>query len=201
VNVKPETWPRVRSLFWAALEVEPTDRDAFLAHECGDDRELLDEVRALLLADASEGDDVPAIDARFVAERADRDLVGSTVSGFYVVRRIGAGGMGQVYEARQERPQRTVALKTLAVHFPSERARRRFEDEAEIVARLRHPAIAQVLAAGTARVGDDDVPWFAMELVEEPRAIDRFVREEHLDLQRTLATFATVCEAVHYAHQ
>ncbi|HLU39959.1 MAG TPA: serine/threonine-protein kinase [Planctomycetota bacterium] len=192
-----ERWTRVRELFYAALDLAPDQRDAFVARACGGDSELSAEVRALLRADADDGPDVPS----FAAPPVPADLTGSTLAGFRVVRRIGTGGMGAVFEARQERPQRTVALKTLAVRFPSERARRRFEDEAEIVGRLRHPAIAQVLAAGTARAGDDDVPWFAMELVEEPRAIDLYVREEQLDLRAILALFAGVCDAVHYAHQ
>jgi len=199
--VRPETWSRVRTLFHAALAVEPHRREAFLTDACGDDAGIVAEVRALLVADADDGDDVPQIEVSLAPASAGGDLVGTTIAGFHIVRRIGAGGMGAVYEARQERPQRTVALKTLGVHFPSERARRRFEDEAEIVARLRHPAIAQVLAAGNARIGEADTPWFVMELVEEPRAIDRFVREERLDLRGILATFATVCDAVHYAHQ
>ena len=199
--MKPETWPRVRGLFEAALDLEPDQREAFLERECAGDGALLGEVLALLRADTGESGATPLLDTDPRSVLATRDLVGATIGGFRVVRLLGAGGMGAVYEAQQERPQRTVALKTLAVRFPSERARRRFEDEADILARLRHPAIAQVLAAGTTRIGELEVPWFAMELVEEPRTIDCFAREQQLDVRATLALFATVCDAVHYAHQ
>lgn len=194
-------WSRIKALFDAALDVEGAARDAFVVRGCGGDAALLSEVRALLEADTGTEPSSPLVDGAPGTALATGDLVGTTFAGFHVVRRLGRGGMGAVYEARQERPQRTVALKTLDVPFPSDRARRRFEDEAEILARLRHPAIAQVLAAGSARVGTVDVPWFAMELVEEPRAIDQFVRERQLGLRAVLALFSSVCDAVHCAHQ
>ena len=198
--MNPETWPRIRSLFGAALELAPAEREAFLAANCGGDAALLAEVRALLHADAEDGLATP-LDGEPGTLLAAPDLAGSTIAGFTIVRQIGAGGMGSVYEARQSRPARTVALKTLTLRFPSERARRRFEDEADTLARLRHPAIAQVLAAGTAQVGGADVPWFAMELVEEPRPIDRFVRERALDPRAIVTLFLRLAEAVQYAHQ
>jgi tetratricopeptide (TPR) repeat protein len=198
--MQPETWVRIRAVFERALEVEPAEREAFLAAACGGTPDVLAEVRAMLAAD-SDGDHKTSLLEAEPGAILAADLTGANVGGYEVVRRIGAGGMGTVYEARQQRPQRTVALKALAAGFPSARARRRFEDEAEILARLRHPAIAQVLAAGSARIGGADVPWFAMEMVEEPRTIDRFVRERGLDARAIAALFTTVCEAVHYAHQ
>lgn len=197
--MKPETWPRIKSLFDAALDVEPARREAFLVAQCGDDAALLVEVRALLDADTAEG--ATPLDGAPGTLLAAPDPIGSSIAGFRIVRRIGAGGMGAVYEAEQQRPQRRVALKTLAVRFPSERARRRFEDEADILARLQHPAIAQVLEAGSARVGGADVPWFAMELVEESRTIDCFAREQALDARGIVELFTTVCDGVQYAHQ
>jgi tetratricopeptide (TPR) repeat protein len=196
--MRPETWPRVRTLFDAALDLGPRERHEFLVRECGGDAELRAEVEALLQAEA--GAD-PSIDGSARALLANNDLAGTSIGGFRLGRQLGAGGMGTVYEAQQLRPQRTVALKTLAVRFPSERARRRFEDEADILARLRHPGIAQVLEAGTAKVAGAEVPWFAMELVEEPRAIDRFAKEQALDARAIVALVHKVCGAVGYAHQ
>lgn len=200
-QLKPETWTRVRALFEAALELLPEQRDELLARECGGEPEVAREVRAMLRADAGSPRATPMVEAEPGQALASRNFVGATIGGFRVVRQIGAGGMGVVYEAHQERPQRIVALKALAVRFPSERARSRFEDEADILARLRHPAIAQVLAAGSTRDADGDVPWFALELVEQPRPIDRWVRDQRLDVRAIVALFGTVCGAVHYAHQ
>src|SRR5688572_30538291 len=68
---------------------------------------------------------------------------------YHVKRLIGAGGMGSVYEAVQEQPRRTVALKVMRRGLASRSALRRFEYEAQLLARLRHPGIAQVFEAGT----------------------------------------------------
>jgi tetratricopeptide (TPR) repeat protein len=190
--MQAERWTRVRQLFEAALDQEAQERERFVRTACGEDGELAAEVLGLLRADAREEAEAPL---------AGQDLAGGTIAGFRILRQIGEGGMGAVWAAQQERPQRTVALKTLTARFPSERARRRFEDEAEILARLRHPAIAQVLAAGACRIAAAEVPWFAMELVEDPRPIDRYAREERLDARRIATLFRTVCDAVHYAHQ
>jgi hypothetical protein len=115
------SWARIRAVFDAAIDLDGERRDQFVAHECAGDEDLLAEVRALLRADA--GAPAPIVDGAPGGVFAPHDLVGSTFAGFLVVRRIGAGGMGTVYEAKQERQQRTVALKTLAAAFPSERAR------------------------------------------------------------------------------
>lgn len=196
--MNPETWPRVRTLFDAALDLAPSERSEFLARECGADPGLRAEVESLLEAEA--GNDL-SLEGAAATLLTARDLAGTSIGGFRLGRQLGAGGMGTVYEAQQLRPQRTVALKTLAVRFPSERARRRFEDEADILARLRHPAIAQVFEAGTARVAEAEVPWFAMELVEAPRTIDRFAREHELDPRAIVVLLHRVCDAVRYAHQ
>ncbi|MFO1078357.1 MAG: serine/threonine-protein kinase [Planctomycetota bacterium] len=197
--MQPDRWTAVRELFEHALDLPAADREPFVRDRCGADAGLAAEVLALLRADEVVA--VPVLDEGAAAWSRTHDLAGRTIAGFRVLRRIGEGGMGTIYEAEQQRPQRSVALKTLSVRIASERARRRFEDEAEILARLRHPAIAQVIDAGSANLDGQDVPWFAMELVEGPRPIDRFVREEALGARATAALFLTVCEAVHYAHQ
>ena len=128
--------------------------------------------------------------------------LGSKIGKYTVRRVLGVGGMGAVYEAEQESPKRRVALKVIRdAHLADERARLRFEREVEALGRLHHPAIAQVLEAGTTRVGTDDVPWFAMELVEDPRTIERYAREAALGARGVAALFKIVCDAVHYAHQ
>ncbi len=194
-----ERWAEIRRVFDAALDLAPDEREAFLERMCAGDAALRSEVEALLHADQEEGP--AALDGEPGVLLAEHDLVGRDIGAFRIVRAIGAGGMGTVYEAEQQRPQRRVALKTLAVGLPSDRARQRFEDEADILARLRHPGIAQVLAAGTATIGGRDVPWFALELVEDPRPIDRFARERGLDTSVVVGLLATVCDAVHFAHQ
>ncbi|MBK8976140.1 MAG: serine/threonine protein kinase [Planctomycetes bacterium] len=193
----------VRRLFDRALDRPPEQREAFVRDACGSDAELSAELLSLLSHETGEdrADPLAGLAARLPALLPTQDLSGADVAGFRIVRRIGSGGMGTVYEAEQLRPRRRVAWKTLATPFPDARARQRFEDEIELLARLRHPGIAQVLEAGTWRAGELELPWFAMELVEDPRPIDRYVRDAELAPRAVAGLFRQVCEAVHSAHQ
>ncbi|MFM7806468.1 MAG: protein kinase domain-containing protein, partial [Planctomycetota bacterium] len=92
----------------------------------------------------------------------DRLEPGSRLGAFTIVRLIGSGGMGRVYEARQDSLRRTVAVKVMSRR--SDSARRRFDFEAKVLARLRHPGIAQIFEVGLWE-GGGDVPWFAMEYI------------------------------------
>lgn len=108
--------------------------------------------------------------------------------------------MGLVYEAIQENPRRTVALKVLRSGRQSPAHVRRFEYEAEILGRLQHPHIAQVYEGGTFDEGEGPQPFFAMEFVHG-RSLTRYAEEEGLSASRRLELLAVVCDAVHYAHQ
>jgi len=112
---------------------------------------------------------------------------------------LGRGGMGVVYEALQRAPRRSVALKVLRA-MPGEASRGRFRHEAQLLARLQHPGIAQVYQVGEAAVGGLTVPFFAMELVRGA-PIDAYARDAGLDVRRRLELVAGVADAVHHAHQ
>jgi len=120
-----------------------------------------------------------------------------------------------VYEAIQENPRRTVALKVLRPSAGSSGARRRFVEEAQILARLRHPGIAQIFAAGTHALSrgtaeeaalaqvlgvGQTVPWIAMEFVEAARSITAHVVEAGLNPRQRLALMAEAADAVHHGH-
>ncbi|MFG0326852.1 MAG: protein kinase [Phycisphaerales bacterium JB037] len=119
---------------------------------------------------------------------------------FRILGRLGAGGMGIVYEAEQDRPRRRVALKVMRAAFASPAGRRRFDFETEVLARLNHPGIASVFETGTIGRGDDARPWFAMELVRGV-SLTRHASLQHLGTRERLELFAGVCDAVHHAHQ
>lgn len=128
------------------------------------------------------------------------------IGGYRVLRLIGAGGMGRVYEAEQAHPRRRVALKVLQPGLLSRAALRRFEYESEWLARLDHPGIARVYDAGAA-VADDGArtPYFAMELVDGQR-LDRWAGAQGAPLDRErqrarVRLLAEVSDAVHHAHQ
>ncbi len=149
--------------------------------------------------------------SQFVRERLDllgrMGLVGEApkesrperIGEYEIVGVLGRGGMGVVYEARQERPQRHVALKVLRA-LPARDGRDRFRDEAELLGRLQHPGIAQVYEVGSAQVGGMTMPYFAMELVRG-RPIDAWCQEQKLDVRAKLELVAKVADAVHHAHQ
>ncbi|MBN2561797.1 MAG: protein kinase [Phycisphaerae bacterium] len=127
------------------------------------------------------------------------------VGRYAVVRRIGIGGMGEVYEARQDEPQRTVAIKVIRAGLASASAMRRFRHEAEVLARLEHVSIAHIYDAGLADVRYEDGssvrrPFFAMELVRG-RALTEFARERRVGMSERVELMAEVCDAVHHAHQ
>jgi hypothetical protein len=124
------------------------------------------------------------------------------IAGYRIVARIATGGMGIVYEALQDSPRRRIALKVLKTALGSTDARQRFEYEAGILGRLRHPCIAQVYQAGAFRSASGErLPFFAMELVPDARPITVFARERGLGERERLELFVQALDGVHHGHQ
>ncbi len=198
------SWSRVRAVFEEVADLPATDRTARLATLCGDDTELRAAVERLLVRDAS--DAAPAIEAVAVVDVGEDGTGGPgrlrRVGGFEIVRAIGSGGMGTVFEARQERPRRTVALKVLRT-LASPAAHRRLEYEAETLARLQHPNIAQVHECGTFADPEtgEELPFFAMEYVADATRITDYADAQRLGLRDRIALFLPVCDAVQHGHQ
>jgi serine/threonine protein kinase len=201
-------------IFEAALKLAPAERRAWLDAHCGDDAVLRDEVEQMLAIDAapSVAFSTQAIGAG-VASLA-RDLadgpVGAatgeprpTAIGLYRIRNlIGQGGMGIVYEAEQQSPRRTVALKVIRPEFATRSMRQRFELEAHVLGRLQHPGIAQVFEAGTFETPGGPRMFIAMELIRGKTLIDHANDPANpLSVRQRLALMARVCDAVHHAHQ
>jgi serine/threonine protein kinase/WD40 repeat protein len=127
----------------------------------------------------------------------------ASIGQYHIVSKLGEGGMGVVYEARQEHPKRYVALKVVrGGQFVDERSVRMFQREADTLARLKHPNIAAIHELGRT---DDGHHFFAMELVrgetldsylkKRPKAVTRD------ELRFRLTLFCRIADAVHYAHQ
>jgi tetratricopeptide (TPR) repeat protein/predicted Ser/Thr protein kinase len=119
---------------------------------------------------------------------------------YRIIRLIGEGGMGSVYEAEQAQPRRIVALKIIKPGFATPEHLRRFELEAQALGRLQQPGIAQIYDAGTTDTDGGPQPFFAMEFVRG-RPLVRFADENRLHTRQRLELMAKVCDAVHHAHQ
>ncbi len=205
-----ERFERAMEIFLKAVDLPTGQRDSLIARECGTDTALRDEVQSLL---AHDGDDaMVATDLSGAAQVLWDDLASASatltlpeqIGSYRIVREIGRGGAGVVYEARQDSPSRTVALKVLSSGTTQNELVRRFQREAELLGRLRHPGIAQIFEAGVADMGGARASvrqaYIAMELIDG-QPIDLFVRHNNLDLRGRLALFAKVCDAVHHAHE
>ncbi len=131
---------------------------------------------------------------------------GQRLNGFTLIEQRGAGGMGVVFLADQDQPRRTVALKLVRQQAATPGLIRRFEREAQLLARLNHPGIAQIYAAGAADVETRDgtvaarrVPYIAMELVDGPDLLE-YVITQHPGTQTVVKLIAQICDAVQHAH-
>lgn len=198
---------RAARTFLEARRLAGEERDEFLRRACADDAALREEVERLLVGDAAPasfetlGDELrPAVEELFASPPDAAPRMPERIGRYRVVRVIGEGGMGIVYEAEQESPRRRVALKVLRRQYGSARAIGRFRREAEILGRLQHPGIAQILEAGTTGAGGSEQPFIAMEYVQG-RALLDYVGERDPGRRERLELVAMVCDAVHSAHQ
>jgi WD40 repeat protein/predicted Ser/Thr protein kinase len=207
---------RVQHLFDQAVALPADQRAAFLETACAGDPALRAEVESLLACDLDftegAGDDgmlkspivrapgPAASDARepsvTLSPRHPVTLSSSRVGHYRVVRCIAEGGMGAVYEAEQDSPRRTVALKVIRPGLASPALIQRFTHEAQFLGRLHHPGIAQVYEAGLA---DDGQPFFAMEFIRG-LPLDEYARQRALAPPDRLALVARACDAVQHAH-
>ncbi len=123
------------------------------------------------------------------------------IAAYRIVREIGAGGMGIVYEAIEDRLERRVALKVIRPGFMTPDMLRRFEYEATLLARLEHPGIARIYRADLWNSGTGQQPYFAMEYVEGEK-LDEFVKRSHprLKQRQLIELFQEICQAVQAAH-
>lgn len=162
----PQRFQRVSELYREALDLPADQRAAFLERVCAGDAELRQEVESLLDANAKAGGFMtgpePVFDTQLMGS-AGALLARSILGSYEVVSLLGAGGMGEVYLARDQRLGRNVALKLLprGPHLDSERVHR-FEREARAASALNHPNIITIYDIGVCDAGR----FIVMELVE-----------------------------------
>ena len=192
----PDLWPKIKEIVGAALEREPAERSAFLDQACLQDSKLRAEVESLLLAHADAGglSENPWA-ATMVADAAGES---KTIGPYRLLRKLGVGGMGQVWLAEQTKPvRRQVALKLIKAGIYDAAVVQRFQSERQSLAIMDHPAIAKVFDAGATPQGQ---PYFAMEYVDGLPITDYCDRKK-LGIRERLKLFMQVCEGVQHAHQ
>jgi serine/threonine-protein kinase len=152
-------WDRVKRVFQSALERSPATRPAFLDAACGDDRSLRAEVESLLLAHEQAGGfaERPAVEAVTGRPLHRGDRLGQ----YDIVELVGAGGMGDVYRARDTKLRRDVAIKVLPLLTNADRLAR-FEREGGMLASLNHPHLLTVYDVGEV----DGRPYLVTEFVD-----------------------------------
>jgi len=165
-DAAPDRWQRIERLYQEAVDLDAAERDRYLAQACPDDEALRQEVRSLLdhqrAADHFLEHPALAEAAWLLAREARPPLAGRRIYGHDVAGLIGAGGMGEVYRARDSRLGREVALKVLEPSVAADpEYRRRFAREAQSASALNHPNIVTIYSVGE----DDDVAFITMELV------------------------------------
>jgi WD40 repeat protein/tRNA A-37 threonylcarbamoyl transferase component Bud32 len=195
---------RAHAILRKVIEIEEVDRSSFVTANCAGEPELRARVMSLLAAiEKSRGFlENPALGADQQGSCAEPDRQVEWVGPYKIVRAIGVGGMATVYEAVQDRPRRRVALKVMRRGLEHTNALHRFEFETEVLARLKHPGIAQIYEAGAHTDSNGvSVPFFAMEYIPNAQPITEYADAHGLDLHARLRMLASACDAVQHGHQ
>ena len=196
-------WPRVKALFLDALEVPEAERPGFLADACGGDVDLQSEVLSLLEHDVDAGSfcETPAaglLGMGGVSEPASsvRVPVGSRLGNYEITGFIAAGGMGEVYRARDTQLGREVAIKRVSGEFANGHSTPRLIREARHASSLNHPNICTIHEVGKA----DGLPFIVMEFIDG-RPLSDIVREHRPPLRIALRYGIEIANAVDHAHE
>ena len=213
--MSPERWRQIEELYQAALERAPESRQAFLEGACRHDAELRREVDSLLIHAEQAGGflETPAMEAgmtvdatrssvtrpsatKGVGERSTSFTLGQIVSHYRIEAKLGEGGMGVVYKARDTRLDRFVAIKTLSADAAGNPERkRRFMQEAKAASGLNHPNILHVYDIDTA----EGVDFIAMEYVEG-KTLQELIGRKGLPVRETLKHAVQIADGLATAH-
>jgi eukaryotic-like serine/threonine-protein kinase len=158
-----QEWSRVRELFESALALPAELRSAHITAVCGDDQNLREQVELLLASHERANSFLGTHAALTTIDGVRVSFEGSRLGPYQLGPRLGAGGMGEVYKAKDTRLDRTVAIKVLPAHVATApQARERFEREARAVAALNHPHVCTLYDVGS----HDGVDFLVMEYLD-----------------------------------
>jgi Tol biopolymer transport system component len=197
-----ERWRQVEDIFHSALDRAPEDREAFLDAACADDQGLRLQVEGLLESFEEAGDFIekPVLDDSLFSSAKtptrSESPIGRKIGNYEILALIGAGGMGEVYLARDARLDRHIALKLLPAQFTEFPAQvERFEREARAVSALNHPNIITIHEIGQ----DGDTHFIATELVRGS-TLREIIAEGKLKTRESLEIASQIANALAAAH-
>ena len=195
-----EKYRKIKEVFNEAVELSSAERQNFLRRKFNGNEEMRREVEKMLaFADEETSSDNFEKNAFEIFTNGDHQKIPEQIGNYKIVKEIGRGGMGAVYEAVRETENFTqrAALKIIKRGMDTDAIVSRFRHEQKILASLEHPNIARFLDGGMTEEG---LPFYAMEFVEG-EFIDDFCKQKNLKIKEKLELFREVCAAVQYAHQ
>ncbi len=193
-----ERWRQVQDVLDRFDDLPPAEKPGLLDETRRDDPDLCDQVQAFLEYDDRLDHFLEKPLVPLGSENIDDGVLVPRIGAYRLARELGEGGMGTVYLAHQEEPfKRRVALKLIRPEILHPDTVRRFAEEQQILAGIRHPNVAQLYDGGTTL---DGRPYFVMEYVEG-KPIGEYCDEQRLTTRQRLELFLQVCSAVHLAHQ
>ncbi|MBX7169598.1 MAG: serine/threonine protein kinase [Pyrinomonadaceae bacterium] len=202
--MNPTRWAKISEIVENALKKDKVERSNYLTQVCGEDTGLREEIESLLSFENIDQTDVfekNQLNALIFGDESKlpNNFIGKQIGKYKLIKLIGEGGMGAVFLAERTDGEfeQQVAVKLLKQGFVSKIALTRFISERQILARLHHRFIAQLIDGGTTAEG---VPYLVMEYIEGLPLLD-YCQQNNLDLKERLEIFQKICSAVQYAHQ
>ena len=201
--LKPDDWKRVEALFHQACDLSPPERERFMREHVADHPAMRAELEKMLeaAAAATERLNKPLAEAsvRPTARDVPEPAAGARFGPWEVDRLLGKGGMGHVYLGHRADGayEREVAIKVIGAHDHPRRVRDYFEFERQMLARMQHPAIAQIFDAGSDVEGR---LYLVMEYIDGA-SLMRWCHEHRVHLRQRIRLLIQVADGVQHAHQ
>ena len=204
-----DDWDRVQAILYSARRLAPAERESFLSAACGNDPDVMSEVRYLLGIDKVSPDSSELLDDPDLTTSPDSkstnvvtaaNLIGATIGGrFEVERKLEQGGMGEVYFAvDQKLDNRPVAIKILSQEFLNEpNLVQRFRQEARALALINHPGVVGVLDADEL---DDGTPYIVMQYVEG-KTLRSQISNGRMELKRVASILSQIGDTLDHVHK
>ena len=199
--MEPGRWARITDIYHATIARPPEERGSFVGQECRGDESLRKQVEAMVKSHERSGDFIEtpafAVAPELLIEAQTVDLIGQSIGHYQIESLLGAGGMGQVYLARDERLGRKVALKLLPEHLTADEAQlSRFKAEARSASALNHPNILTVYEIGA----EGNRHFIATEFIEG-MTLRASLTRERMNLHDALEIAVQVASALAAAHE